>query len=209
MKRAPHCLADQRIVLPMNCEISLPEWAIDELQRLPRYLESIEDRMKAVIRFARLNFQNDTGGPFAAGVFEKVSGKIVVIGVNRVLPLKMSSAHAEIVALSLAQQQLQTNDLGGPGMLEYQLVVNAWPCAMCFGAIPWSGVRSLVVSATGKQVEEITGFDEGPVHPDWQRELRKRSIEVLEGILMQESSEVLREFATSGRQVYNGRQGIA
>ena len=191
----------------MKVELSLPDWTVTELAKLPEKLESVEDRMREVIRFSRLNFLNDTGGPFAAGVFEKDSGKIVVIGVNRVVPQNMSSAHAEIVTLTMAQKILQTFDLGGPGMQAYQLVVNARPCAMCYGSIPWSGIRSLAVSATGQQVEDITGFDEGPIHPQWQHELRKRNIEVIEDVLVEESNAVLQEFADSGKLVYNARTG--
>ncbi len=127
--------------------------------------------MRTVIRFSRLNFQHQTGGPFAAGVFEKESGKVIVIGVNLVITSGISSAHAEIVTLSLAQQMLKAFDLGGSGMPAYQLVVNARPCAMCLGAIPWSGVRSVIVGASGEQIEKITGFDEGPIHPGWRGEL--------------------------------------
>ena len=161
--------------------------------------------MRAVIRFSRLNFENKTGGPFAAGVFEKESGKVVLIGVNRVVPSNMSSAHAEIVTLSLAQQKLGTFDLGGPDMPDYQIVVNGRPCAMCFGSIPWSGVRSLVVGASGEQIESLTGFDEGPIHPSWQAELRKRGIEVIEDVLADEACEVFRDFGASDQPVYNGR----
>ena len=69
--------------------------------------------MATVIEFSRQNVQHQTGGPFAAGVFEKETGKVVVVGVNRVMPTNVSSAHAEIVTLSLAQTILGTHDLGG------------------------------------------------------------------------------------------------
>lgn len=191
----------------MDFQIALPEWAIEEHQSLPDQILDVEERMRTVIRFARLNFENNTGGPFAAGVFEKNSGRIVVIGVNRVVPMNVSSAHAEIVALSLAQTRLKTFDLGGPGMPEYQLVVNGRPCAMCFGSIPWSGVRCLVVGASGEQIESLTGFDEGPIHPTWQDELRQRGIEVIEDVLADEACQVFRDFGDSGQPVYNGRSG--
>lgn len=191
----------------MKFEISLPPWAIAENNALPEYIEDLEQRMRAVIRFSRLNIEHRTGGPFAAGVFEKESGKVVVIGVNRVVPTNVSSAHAEIVALSLAQQRCNTFDLGGPGIPSHQLVVNGRPCAMCFGSVPWSGVRSLVVGASGEQVEALTGFDEGPIHPDWQLELRNRGIEVIEGLLADEACDVFRDFGDSGQPIYNGRSG--
>lgn len=191
----------------MNFQINLPDWAIDENERLPEYLPDLADRMRIVIRFSRLNFEHNTGGPFAAGIFEKESGKVIVIGVNRVVPLNVSSAHAEIVTISLAQQILQTFDLGGPGMPEYQLVVNGRPCAMCYGSLPWSGVRSIAIGASGSQIETITGFDEGPIHPNWQSELQRRGIEVIEDVLAEEACEVFLTFANSGQPIYNGRSG--
>ena len=190
----------------MQAIIDLPEWVIEENQKLPPVIESIEDRMKHVIKFSRLNIEHQTGGPFAAGLFEKATGKPIVIGVNRVIPLNNSSAHAEIVTLMMGQKILNTYDLGGEGMPEYQLVINAQPCAMCYGSIPWSGIRSVVIAASGVQVEALTGFDEGPVHPQWQSEYHSRGIEVIENVLAPEACAVLKAFADSGAQVYNGRQ---
>lgn len=189
----------------MEFAITLPEWAQAELKKLPDVMPTIEERMKAVIRFSQLNFEHETGGPFAAGVFERDSGKLVVIGVNRVVPSNCSSAHAEVVTLSLAQKILGTFDLGAEGMPAYQLVVNWRPCAMCFGALPWSGIRSLVIAGSGSELEEITGFDEGPIHPEWKAELEKRGISVLENILKQDAIDVFEAFAASGALVYNGR----
>jgi len=190
-----------------NFAIELPQWAVEALGDLPEKIASVEDRMAAVIQFARLNFQNETGGPFAAGVFERDSGKLIVIGVNRVVPSNCSSAHAEVVALSLAQKKLDTFDLGGPGMPAHQLVVNWRPCAMCFGALPWSGIRSLLVAGSGPELEQITGFDEGPIHPNWKQELHTRGIKVVDDVLRREAIQVWREFASSDALVYNGRLG--
>lgn len=190
----------------MQAIIDLPAWVIEENKKLPPAIKSIEDRMEHVIEFARLNIEHETGGPFAAGVFEKDSGRPVIIGVNRVIPLNNSSAHAEIVTLTMAQKILGTFDLGGESMPEYQLVINAQPCAMCCGSIPWSGIRSVVIAASGQQVESLTGFDEGPVHPQWQSEYQKRGIEVIENVMAEQACEVLKTFAASGAQIYNGRQ---
>lgn len=191
----------------MQFTLSLPDWATAELSRLPAYIPSVEDRMAAVIRFSRLNFENGTGGPFAAGVFERDTGKLVVIGVNRVVASNCSSAHAEVMTLSLAQQIVGTYDLGGAGQPVHQLVVNWLPCAMCFGAMVWSGVRSLVIAGSGPELEQITGFDEGPIHPEWEQQLAKRGIEVTNNVLREEALQVYRDFASSGALVYNARQG--
>ncbi len=189
--------------------LTMPEWSAAELARLPDRLPSIEDRMREILRFARLNVERDTGGPFAAGVFERESGRPIAIGVNRVLATGCSSAHAEVMALSLAQKALETWDLGGPGLPSHQLVVNWRPCAMCYGAVLWSGVRSLVIAGSGSELEELTGFDEGPLSPRWDAELGERGIEVIDGVLRAEACDVFRAFKKADRFVYNARQGSA
>jgi len=192
---------------PFRLVLNLPDWAVAELQQLPEYLPALTDRMAAVIRFARLNVQRQTGGPFAAGVFERDSGRLIVIGVNRVMPLNCSSAHAEVMALCLAQQQLGVYDLGGPGQPAHQLVVNWSPCAMCFGAVLWSGIRSLVIAGAGPEMEQLTGFDEGPMVPEWRAELARRGIELTEDLLREEALADFKTFAASQAVVYNARQG--
>jgi tRNA(Arg) A34 adenosine deaminase TadA len=187
--------------------LTIPEWLRSEIERLPTCIKTLEERMSNIIRFSQLNFEQKTGGPFAAGVFEKDSGKVVAIGINRVVPMNCSSAHAEIMALSLAQQGLKMYDLGGEGQAAHQLIVNWRPCAMCFGAVLWSGVRSLVIAGSGPEMEELTGFDEGPMHPDWIEELNKRGIELQSDLLKSEACQVFRNFQASGSHVYNARLG--
>ncbi len=191
----------------LSITLTMPDWAEAEMARLPESMPTLEERMRAVIQFSQLNVDHDTGGPFAAGVFEQDSGRLVVIGVNRVIPTTCSSAHAEVMALSLAQNILGTYDLGGPGLPAHQLVVNWRPCAMCYGAVLWSGIRSLVIAGSGPELEEITGFDEGPIHPEWDKELAKRGVELIQDILHDEACAVYRDFVAKGRFVYNGRLG--
>lgn len=191
----------------MSIHLTMPDWAAGEMAALPERLPSLAARMAAVLRFARLNFERDTGGPFAAGVFERDSGRVVAIGVNRVVPLGCSSAHAEVMALSLAQQRLGTFDLGGAGLPAHQLVVNWRPCAMCYGATLWSGVRELVIAGSGPELEALTGFDEGPVHPAWRVELARRGVTLVEDVLRDEACALFRDFGASERLVYNARLG--
>lgn len=190
-------------------QLDLPLWAVEELNRLPKQFASLEERMAVVLEFARQNFRRKTGGPFAAGIFERDSGKLVVIGVNRVMPLTCSSAHAEVMAISLAQHKLGVFDLGGEGLPAYQIVVNWRPCAMCYGAVLWSGLHSLVIAGDGPELEKITGFDEGPIHPDWREELQKRGIGLVEDVLRQEAIAAYEEYAAGNPFVYNARRGEA
>jgi len=198
----------QSPALPVRFDLALPDWAAAELARhAARSFATVEERMRLCIELARTNFELDTGGPFAAAVFDEAAGRLVAIGVNRVVSMRCSSAHAEVMALSLAQQAVGTHDLGGDGQPSHQLVVNWCPCAMCCGAVVWSGVRSLVAAGSGPELEQITGFDEGPIHPDWSGELGRRGVRVVDGVLRDETCAMFRAFTSSGRQVYNARQG--
>lgn len=188
----------------MKVELTMPDWVKAECDAIPASLPNPDSRMREVIRFARLNVRHETGGPFAAGVFDLDSGKLLAMGVNRVVPQHCSSAHAEIMALSLAQQSIGTFDLGAKNACR-ELVVSARPCAMCMGAVIWSGVRSLVIGSSGEVVESTTGFDEGPLHPQWREELERRDIALAENVLADEAAGVLQEYKESGQLVYNAR----
>jgi len=104
-------------------ELSLPDWASESLAAAPPQLDD-EARMRWVIELARTNFERDTGGPFAAAVFEEGTGRVVSIGVNRVVPGSCSSAHAEVMALSLAAHGIRVNGIG-PGTILTELAKTA------------------------------------------------------------------------------------
>jgi len=191
--------------------IDLPAWIEDELRDVPDYLPSNEDRMRLVHRLADRNWREGNGGPFAAIVVETTTGRIVSVGVNVVLGSGVSSAHAEVTALGVAQRTIGGWDLGADGLPEHELVVNWRPCVQCYGATLWSGVRSLVVAGSGPELEEITTFDEGPMHPEWASEFEARGIRVTDGVLRDEAIAVFsayREAVVADRvTVYNARQG--
>jgi tRNA(Arg) A34 adenosine deaminase TadA len=190
---------------PQQIVIALPDWMPEELPPVGTCYEALNDRMDLALTLAERNMREQTGGPFAAALFDRESGEFIAAGVNRVVPAACSSAHAEIVAISLAQQTLGSYDLGGPDMPAMQLVVNWRPCAMCFGALPWAGIRSLVICGSDDTVERVTGFDEGPIHPQWREQLKQRGIEVVDNVLYERACRLFEAFAESGAPVYNGR----
>lgn len=186
---------------------TMPDWYPDWIATAPEDMNSLESRMHLVCDAARVNFQRGTGGPFGAAVFERATGKLLSVGVNRVVQASMSSAHAEVMALSLAQRARGTWDLGARGTEACQLVVNWRPCIMCMGAVIWSGVTELVIAGDGRELEDITGFDEGPVPADWRDELHRRGIHTITDICRDEAVTLFKDFASSGSLVYNARQG--
>lgn len=162
--------------------------------------------MKLVTTLAQLNIQFETGGPFGAGVFRMDTHQLVAPGVNLVLSSKTSIAHAEIVAIMMAQQATGSHDLGASGLPLHQLVTSCEPCGMCLGAISWSGIRQVVCGARGSDAEAV-GFDEGPKPADWVTELERRGISVTSDIGRTNASAVLQQYVENGGEVYNSRQG--
>lgn len=192
-------MCDGKIVL------ALPDWVGPFLEKAPAVFENIEDRMRLAIELSKLNVENETGGPFGAAVFEQDSGKLIAVGVNVVVDTNCSLAHAEMMCIGLAQQKLETFDLGAEGMPACELASSTEPCAMCLGAIPWSGIRRLICGARGRDACDI-GFDEGVKVPDWVDTIESRGINVLRDVLRREAREVLIKYKESGGLIYNGRQ---
>jgi tRNA(Arg) A34 adenosine deaminase TadA len=187
-------------------EAALPQWLRDETAA-PRTFLSETERMRYVIDLARRNVLEGTGGPFGAAVFERDSGRLLAAGVNRVEALNLSCAHAEVLALSLAQQRRGGYDLGASGTTSHALVSSAQPCLMCTGAVLWSGVTELTYAATKKDVERLLGFDEGFLPRGWQRRLGRRGITVRGALLRDEARDVLRLYGERGGTIYSPRSG--
>ncbi|MEV7691730.1 nucleoside deaminase [Microbacterium sp. NPDC089189] len=193
--------------LASSFSASLPAWLLADLDGLPRVLPTLEERMDLVNALADRNWREGSGGPFAAIVVDAATGELVSAGVNVVLASGLSSAHAEVTTLSLAQSALGRWDLGAAGA-DLQLVVNWRPCVMCYGATMWSGVRSLVVAGEGPLLEELTGFDEGPVVDDWDAQFEARGIRVTVGVRHDEAVAVFRAYGDSDSIVYNARGAV-
>jgi len=188
---------------------TLPDWVSSELADVPPETSSDAERMALVHRLAARNHVEGNGGPFAALVAERGTGRIVSVGVNVVLSSGLSSMHAEVTALSLAQVAIGGWDLGAPDGPAHELVVNWRPCAMCYGAVLWSGVTRLVVAGSGPELERLTGFDEGPVREDWDAQLEARGVEVRPDVLREEALAVFADYGRTRAVVYNGRGGGA
>jgi tRNA(Arg) A34 adenosine deaminase TadA len=184
---------------------TLPAWAEHTVGRQKTPLTSRMDRMRFVIRLAMENVERSTGGPFGAAVFEAKTGTLVSVGVNVVMIANCSHSHAEMVALANAQKALENFDLGAPGFPEHELVTSCEPCAMCYGAIPWSGIRKLVCGARCKDAEAI-GYDEGPKPRMWARALEVRGISVAQNVCREEAVAVLQEYKKRGGIIYNPHQ---
>src|SRR6266496_2921136 len=146
---------------------SCPEWMERAVDWGAQYATD-ESKMGLAVELARQNVLRGTGGPFGAAVFESASGMIVAAGVNSVTRLQNSMLHAEVLALMLAEYRVGSYTLLGPELPHHALVTTCDPCAMCLGAVLWSGVRRLVTGADRADASALD-FDEGPVFPESDR----------------------------------------
>ena len=188
-------------------QFRLPDWVGEFLSGPGQVYRTIEERMRLVIELSRLNVAYETGGPFGAGIFDQKTHKLLAPGINMVVQTNCAVLHAEIIAIMLANLMVRHYDLGGDGMPAYEMVVSAEPCAMCIGAITWSGIRRIVCGAREEDARDI-GFDEGPKAPDWVKLLAKRGITFLQDVCREEAAAVLRHYLEKGGTIYNGRQGM-
>ena len=187
---------------PPEIHLSYPEW-VPPLLNWDKSYSSVDDRMDLVIRLARENVKRNTGGPFGAAVFDVTSGKVVAVGVNLVVREHNSVFHAEMVALLMACQRLSSHTLSAPGMPVHEMTTSCDPCAMCLGAILWSGAKRLVCGASREDAVRV-GFDEGPVFPESYRYLEDRGVEIERGVMRSEAAEVLDFYHECGGEIYNG-----
>lgn len=180
----------------LQLHLTLPAW-LHDFAFQSRY-PGDETKMALAVELARRNVEAGSGGPFAAAIFG-ADERLLAVGVNRVVPMNCSVAHAEMMAFMLAQQRLQRprlnrNDDGsvyGP----VTLASSAQPCCQCYGASLWAGIDRLLMGARSEDVEALTNFDEGPLPHDWIDALGQRGIEVVRDIQREAACQVLRRYS--------------
>ncbi|GAB60263.1 nucleoside deaminase [Rheinheimera nanhaiensis] len=181
--------------------LHLPDW-IDEVVDWDKTYRSDEEKMALAVELSRQNVLRGSGGPFGSAIFAIDSGKLLSVGVNRVMPLHNSTAHGEMMAIMLAEHKLQSFSLSADGV-KRELFTSCEPCAMCLGGTLWSGVKRLVCAATADDARAI-GFDEGPVYDSSYAYLQQAGIEVVRLVLRDEAKAVLDNYLSRGGTIYNG-----
>ena len=106
--------------------------------------------MKIANDLAGSNLLTNAGGPFGACIVK--NNKIIGKGKNQVLKNNDPTAHAEIMAIRNACQNLKTYDLTGCIMY-----TTCYPCPMCISAIIWSNIKTVYYGNTKEDAASI-GF---------------------------------------------------
>jgi len=89
--------------------------------------------------------------PFGA-ILVSTEGKVLIEAENRFLPDRDMTAHAERLLATQASKQFDTDVLAGS-----TLYTSAEPCAMCAGAIYWTGIGRVVFGLTERRLKSLTG----------------------------------------------------
>ncbi len=105
--------------------------------------------------------------------------RIIARGYNQIEKLNDSTAHAEMLALTGA-----FNNMGAKYLTECSLYVTLEPCPMCAGALYWAQIGRLVYGARDTK-RGYTNFSGDLLHP---------KTEVMPGIMAQESEKLLAAF---------------
>ena len=79
-------------MLYAQLHLTLPPWVHDQVDADAVY-ETVNSRITLAVELSQLNVSHQSGGPFGAAVFN-IAGRLLGVGVNRVVPHYCSAAHA-------------------------------------------------------------------------------------------------------------------
>jgi tRNA(Arg) A34 adenosine deaminase TadA len=124
--------------------------------------------------------------PFSAMLV--IDGEVVLECLNTVNTAADATRHPELDILRLAAEKRMAKDLA-----RATVYASTEPCAMCSGAIYWSGIATLVYGCPAETLGEIAGGS--LVVPSRSLFARgKRKIEVIGPVLAEEGAEIHRGF---------------
>lgn len=124
-------------------------------------------------------------GEVPVGAVVVSHGRVIARAHNQTETLRDVTAHAEMLAITSA-----ANQLGGKYLCDCTLYVTVEPCVMCAGAIGWAQV-SRIVYGTGDDKRGYSVFAPRAFHP-------KASVTV--GVLRDECQKLMRDFFSSRRR---------
>ena len=120
---------------------------------------TLKNAIDNLINEVKTSVDSGLGGPFGAFVYKslyKNEGEeyieLIATGTNCVTRNNDPTAHAEIIAIRNACNNIGAYDLSG-----YNIYATGFPCPMCLGAILWAGIGEVVYSQSLEDAHDI-GF---------------------------------------------------
>jgi tRNA(adenine34) deaminase len=128
-------------------------------------------------------------GEVPIGAVIVAEGKVIAAAGNRTISDCDPTAHAEMVALRTAAQEMRNHRLGA-----VSLYVTIEPCAMCAGAMIQARIGRLIYGADDAKGGAVTSCFAVLDHP----RLNHR-VEVTPGVLAEETGALLKKFFAAKR----------
>lgn len=137
---------------------------------------SDDDYMQMAYAEAQAAYDEDE---IPVGAVVACDGRVIASAHNQTERLGDTTAHAEMLALTAAE-----DELGSKYLDECTLYVTLEPCIMCAGAIGWAQVRRLVYGAADEK-RGYSRFSPSPLHP---------KTEVTTGMMKEECEQLIKRF---------------
>ncbi len=127
--------------------------------------------IKRAIELSQKGMDNNAGGPFGAIVVK--DGEIISEGFNKVTSSNDPTAHAEVVAIRMACEKLNSFQLDG-----CIIYTSCEPCPMCLGAIYWARPKAVYYACTKEDAADI-GFDDQFIYEEIETDIGNRKIKFI------------------------------
>jgi guanine deaminase len=124
--------------------------------------------MREAIELSRKGSESGKGGPFGAVIVK--DNQIVGRGYNQVTSTHDPTAHAEVMAIRNACQNLNTFHLP-----DCTIFTSCEPCPMCLGAIYWAKIKHIYYANTRKDAAAI-GFNDDFIYQEFNVPIENRKI---------------------------------
>jgi guanine deaminase len=148
--------------------------------------------MHEAIRLSVANVEEGKGGPFGAVIVK--DGKIIARGVNQVTSSNDPTAHAEVVAIRMACQALNSFQLEG-----CEIYASCEPCPMCLGAIYWARPDKLFFANSKEDAARIL-FDDKFIYEEIAKPVGERKL-FTKQLLREEALEAFKKWEDSPLKV--------
>jgi tRNA(Arg) A34 adenosine deaminase TadA len=148
--------------------------------------EQDKEFMRRAIELAQKGIDGGQGGPFGAIVVR--DGVIIGEGCNQVTSTNDPTAHAEVVAIRAACQNLNSFQLDG-----CVIYTSCEPCPMCLGAIYWARPLRMYFACNREDAANV-GFDDRLIYEEIERPIEDRRIESI-NFLREEGLRVFENWA--------------
>ena len=131
-----------------------------------------DDFMQMASALSEKNVREGLGGPFGAVIVK--NDQVVAASANQVVPTNDPTAHAEVSAIRLACQELNTYILSG-----CEIYTSCEPCPMCLAAIYWARIDKIYYANTKVDAAAI-GFDDAFIYEELDKPMPDRKLPIVQ-----------------------------